>query len=328
MSAQSRTRTGTRLPSVDFESTASANSAIWALSAPGCRCKGGQRFGEGAYLIKCIISQMNFENLEKPLPTSMVLYRALRHMKKFLISAAVLSLFLSPFVLVSCAKDNSFSLTKLNQEQDISVCQTLLKKKKYKQALSCFESVKSRHYGQDKGAVADLAIADTYFKKKEYLVAADAYRLFIEANPFHAKVPYAYYKEGLSYLKETPKAIDRDQTHLDQAISALQTVVRHYAQTPYAKIAQPYLADARLKQARKHYYIGQFYYKNREYLAAIPRFQTIITDYPKLGLDEKSFYYLIGSLKKTGQKELALKFGEIFNQHYPDSPLAKKLKAD
>ena len=213
-------------------------------------------------------------------------------MKNLFINLFIIISVLATGLLVSCEKSDSFSLARLNKEQDIAKCQVLLKKKKYKKALTCFEAVKSQNFGAVAGTLADLAIADTYFKQKEYMVAAEAYRLFIAAHPNHSKTPYAYYKAGLSYLKETPKSIDRDQSYLDNAISNLQAVVKYYPRTSYAELAFPYYEEALRKKAQKHFYVGKFYFKNKEYLAAIPRFQTVITKYPKLGLDEKSFFYL------------------------------------
>lgn len=243
-------------------------------------------------------------------------------MKKALkiISSILVLAFLLPFL--SC-RDRGFTLARSSKTLD--QCTTLLKKKKHEKAIKCFEAYRSRHIGEAGAAVADLSVADAYFSKKEYLVAAEAYQIFIESNPYHEKIPYAYYKAGLSYLKETPKSIDRNQEYLNLAVQYLGTVVKYYSSTPYAKMARLYFDKARLKEAKKHYYVGRFYYKSKEYLAAIPRFQTVVTEYSKLGLDEKSFYFLIKSLVKTKQKDLAEKYFEVFKTYYPDSKYVKRV---
>lgn len=227
--------------------------------------------------------------------------------------------------LTSCGKKEGFSLANSQGGKDMGACMALLKKKKHEKAIKCFESYKSRNYGGPKAAEADLAVADAYFAKKEYLVAAEAYQQFIEGHAFHPKAPYAYYKAGLSYLKETPKSIDRDQAYLPSAVKYLEAVVRYYSNSPFAGVAQEAYNEARLKLAKRHYYIGRYYYKSREYLAAIPRFQAIVTDYPKLGLDEKSFYYLIRALSKVNQKDLANQYFEVFKTHYPESEQIKRI---
>lgn len=231
-----------------------------------------------------------------------------------------------PILLGACGGKSGFTLDRSNVTQDLDSCMTLLKKKKHSKAISCLESYKSRHYGEASAAEAELAMAEAYFAKKDYLLAAETYNLFIKSHSYHERVPYAYYRAGVSYLEESPRSIDRDQTYVDDAISSLETVVKYYSNSPHAAEAKVYYDLARHKKARFHYYVGRYYYKSKEYLAAIPRFQTIISDYPQLGLDEKSFYYLIESLKKVSQKDLALKYYEVFQGHFPDSDYVKRIR--
>lgn len=230
------------------------------------------------------------------------------------------------FSLTACGKDGRFSLARSKPKKTIAECLDLVKRDKHEQAIKCYESYKSRNFGSTGALLADLAVADIYFLKKDYQIAAEAYQIFVETNPYHDKVPYAYYKAGLSYLKSTPKSVDRDQENLDKAVELLGNVLKYYRTTAYAPLAKKSFDEARLKQANKHFYVGRLYYKRKEYLAAIPRFQVIVTEYTKLGLDEKSFYYLISSLKRTRQDDLAQQYYKVFKAYYPESRYVKKIK--
>lgn len=234
-------------------------------------------------------------------------------MHRFL-SNALLALFL---LATSCAGTKGFTLAK-SKEKDLNSCLELSRKKKHEQAIQCFEAYRSRHVGSAMAADADLAIADTYFAQKDHIVAAEAYNIFTESYPYHARAPYAYFQAGLSYLKQAPKTVDRDQAVLDDAMQNFTTVLNSYANSPYAADAKKYADVVRFKMAKKNYYVGRFYFKTREFLAAIPRFETVITEYPQLGLDDKSFYYLIKALKKTKQSEMAERYFEIYKRYYPD----------
>jgi outer membrane protein assembly factor BamD len=232
--------------------------------------------------------------------------------------AFILACALMSALTVACAgKNKGFSLAH-RKEKSLNDCLELAKKKKGESAIQCFESYKSRHFGQKGAAEADLAIADTYFKQKDYLVAAEAYNLFLESYPEHARAPYAYYKSGVSYLKTAPKTVDRDQTYLEYAAKQLGIVVNGYPGSSYAGEAKSYYEDVTGRMAKKDYYVGRFYYKTKEYLASIPRFQTVITDYPGSSLEDKSFYYLVSALKKTDQSDVARKYFEVYKEHYPD----------
>lgn len=230
-------------------------------------------------------------------------------------------LVLSGTSFLACSGKNGLRLARSKERQDMSACLEMLKKKKNDDAIKCFESYKSRHFGDSGAAMADLSVADAYFAKKDYLVAAEAYELFAETHPGHGQIPYAYYRAGLSYLKQAPKSVNRDQSGMDNAVKYLAASVKYGAD----ENAQDAYNQARFRLAKKNFNVGRFYFKTHEYLAAIPRFQTIITDYPKLGLDEDSFYYLITSLKRTDQKELALQFFDVFKNHFPQSKYVKQI---
>lgn len=211
-------------------------------------------------------------------------------------------------------------------DQELNRCLKLASKKKYKESVDCLEVFKSRYPAGNQAAEADLLIGDNYFRQKEYLLAAETYQEFLRAYPSHPKADYAYYKSAQAYLKETPKSIDRDQEHLEAAVQNFE-MLRHLSNSPYQKLAEEEYRAAKLKQARVHFYVGRFYYKYGEYLAAIPRFAAILNEYAGLGLDEQSFYYLIDASAKTNQNEQAQKALDAFERHYPKSRWLKKARS-
>ena len=220
-----------------------------------------------------------------------------------------------------------FSLNRDNTQKDLASCLELMKKKKHEKAIQCLEAYKSHSYGSPEAAEAELLAADAYFRTKDYLVAAEAYNLFLQSYPTHPKAPYAYFQSGLSYFKESRASIDRDRGDLEKAFGQMQIVLTHYPSSPYVQDARKIYDEINYQIAKKHFYIGRFYYRYKEYLAAIPRFQTIVNDYPKLGLENESYLYLIKALKKTKQPDLAMRYFEIFKEFYPDHKNAIKKMA-
>src|SRR3989338_10546186 len=148
------------------------------------------------------------------------------------------------FLLLSCGKDE-LEIGRENPELEIQKCIELSNKKDYEKAVECLEIFKSRFPQTPQGQEAELRIADPYFNKKDYLIAAETYQGFIRFHPFHAQVDYATYRTGLSYLKELPKAIDRDQQYLEQAIDLFEKVIVNFPESAYQKPAAHDLADAK-----------------------------------------------------------------------------------
>lgn len=207
-------------------------------------------------------------------------------------------------VLAACGGGRRLPVAS-GQNQELARCLSLAAKKNYKESIDCLEVFKSRYPSGEAAAEADLMIGDSYYRQKEYLLAAESYQEFIRKNPTHPKVDYAYHKSGLSYLKENPKPIDRDQQYIDLAVQNFHTVMEYFPNSPYASVAEEEYHKALARQAKKHFYVGRFYYKYGEYLSAIGRFEEIIAHFPNSGFDKKSFSYLIEAYKKTNQKDKA-----------------------
>ena len=248
-------------------------------------------------------------------------------MKKTSIKSLVFLVILSSF-LAACAK-KPLQIGREHPELEIKKCVNLSEKKLFKEAVECLEVFKSRFPKSEWGLEAELYIGDNYFKQKEYLLAADSYEAFIKLHPTHHRVDYAYYKMGLSYLKETPKAIDRDQEYLDAAISNFKVVLQGFTQSAYYDLADKEFKAAREKIARRHFYVGRFYYRTGEYIAAIPRFKEVLDKFSESLVAERSAYLMtISNLKlkriedaKESFSGLATKFPQ--SKYIPE--LEKKL---
>lgn len=227
-------------------------------------------------------------------------------------------------VVASACSRQKVSIGKDAPQVEIQKCMELSEKKKFEEAIECLEIFKSRFAQTEYGRTAELAIADNYFNNKEYLLAADTYNVFTKLHPTSPKLDYAYYRLGLSYLEETPKSIDRDQQYIGEAIYYLRTAVVSFPKSEYHEAAVEALKDARSRVARRIYYIGNFYYKTGEYMAAVPRFIDLVNKYPESNLVPKTLYKLVvaaGELKKVNESKM---FFSKLSLDYPDSEWTKK----
>lgn len=229
-------------------------------------------------------------------------------------------------IILSCGKGERRYALPSGSQAELNRCLSLSANKKYESAIECLEVFKSRYPTGNQAAEAELLIADSYFRQKEYLLAAESYQEFISQYSGHSKVDYAYYRSGMAYYNENPKAIDREQTYLDQAVRSFEQIVRYYPSSPYYKLALAQYKEAKTRQAKKHFYVAKFYIKYGEYLASIPRLTEIITQYAGLGYDEKSFYYLALALHKTKQPENVKKVLVAFEEQFSRSKWLNKAK--
>ncbi|HPQ81496.1 MAG TPA: outer membrane protein assembly factor BamD [bacterium] len=225
-----------------------------------------------------------------------------------------------------CGK-KGVSIGKGDPSEEFKECLRLSTKGNFEDSIQCFEMFKARYPQTPEGQEAELRIGDAQFKKKEYLLAAESYRAFLRLHPTHPKADYAHYRAGVSYFKESPKAIDRDQGYLDDAIGELRTVLRRYPSSAYADLSRATLRVALLRIAKRSYYIGNFYFKRGEYIAAIPRFREVAADFPDSGLADISLYKIVEAEIKLGRLDDAkIAFGDL-SVKYPGSKYTKKAEA-
>ena len=238
---------------------------------------------------------------------------------KVIIGIGILS-----FFFVGCAEKQHYD-AKLPPAKLLAQCQKLSQDKKYEKATNCLEALKGRYPGSTQANAANLDIADNQFRQKEYLLAAETYRNFIKLNPVSPRLDYAYYRAGLCYLKETPKAIDRDQQYLGDAIRYFEIVIKYFPHSQYSAVNQEKWEKARRRVASRIYYIGRFYYQQGQYLASVPRFEEVYNNYPGLGIDEKALYYLGLSHIRLSQKLEALDVYIVLESRFPKSSYARRL---
>lgn len=183
-----------------------------------------------------------------------------------------------------------------------------LKKKKYDHAIETFEMVRDRYPYSEQAMLAQIKLADSYFYKKKYDEALQAYREFEKLHPTNKGVPYCIYREGLCYYRQR-STIDRDQTYTFKALEEFRRLKKKYPKCEYVPKAEKYMARCRRDLAEHEFYVGEFYFKTKRYKAALDRFQVVIQEYPEFSKQAKARSYIarceenlaaVGTEKRSG----------------------------
>ena len=89
---------------------------------------------------------------------------------------------------------------------------------------------------------------------------------------------YAQYLIAASHYDQIPD-VSRDQGRTEKAIAALEEVVRKYPTSEYAISAKAKLEGARDQLAGREMNVGRYELEKRNYIGAINRFKTVVTQY-------------------------------------------------
>jgi len=197
----------------------------------------------------------------------------------------------------------------------------------YDKALNRLKEIQVRHSFSPYAPLAELRIADLYFKKGEYDQAAVEYEQFIKRHPGHMETPYAMYRLALSYYKQK-RSIDRDPTTLREAEKWFRRYISRYPSSQYVPQARKLLAKTRSLLAKREIYIGDYYNKRHNYHACAARYRKVVDEFYDTPVLEDALFKLGESYYRMGQYESARRALVEMLDLYPDGDRRKDLLPD
>ena len=162
---------------------------------------------------------------------------------------------------------------------------------RYQEAIKNFEQLKDWYPFSKFAILAELKIADAHYQLKAYEEAILAYEEFEQLHPRNEAVPYVIYQIGRCYYEQVD-TIDRDQTPAKKALEVFQRLTRQHPGDPHAVRAKTHITKCLQNLAGHEFYVGHFYYKSKNYKAALNRFLAVVTNYPDVGVHYRALRYI------------------------------------
>lgn len=188
----------------------------------------------------------------------------------------------------------------------------------YTEAARLFEEVERQHPYAQWATQAQLMAGYSYYKETRYDEAILALDRFMQLHPGHKDVDYALYLKALSYY-ERISDVARDQAMTEDALAALDALIRRYPDSRYAR-------DAKLKRdlvmdhlAGKEMEIGRYYLNRGEVNAALGRFTTVVRDYQTTTHVPEALHRLVEIYLTLGLRDQATRVAAVLGYNYPGS---------
>ena len=172
----------------------------------------------------------------------------------------------------------------------------------YKEAVELFQKLKDRYPYSKLAVHAELKLADSLFKRKEFEEAAEAYIEFERLHPRNEAIPYVIYQQGMCHFLRIGK-IDRDQTSTENALKEFERLQRKFPDDPFSMMAERRIRKCISNLAEHEFYVGRFYYKSGHYVAALKRFEYLINHYPDAGQYEETLVYISKCKERLAEKK-------------------------
>ncbi len=225
----------------------------------------------------------------------------------------------NPFSSSSGDSDAQAGQTEMSAEYIYNRAMDELYDKDYRQAAPLFEEVERQYPYSVWARRGILMAAYCYYEINKYGDAINAVDRFLALYSGNKDAAYAYYLKAIS-LYEQIVDVGRDQATTQQALVALNDVVQRFPGTTYARDARLKLDLALDHLAGKEMSIGRYYLRREEYVAAINRFRTVVSNFQTTSQTPEALHRLVEAYLALGLSSEAQTAAAVLGFNYPGSP--------
>ena len=170
-----------------------------------------------------------------------------------------------------------------------------VKEKKYGDAITPLKEALSKDLSPKRKETASFALAESYFKKGDYVEAAVQYKEFLTLFPASKYAKEALYKLGICYM-DMIKGPQWDQSFTYKAIDVFTAFMSKYPDDELSGKVSTLLNVCRKILAEHELYIGQTYDISKKFTASAKRYENVINVYKDVESEDK-LLFLLGRAK-------------------------------
>lgn len=222
--------------------------------------------------------------------------------------------------LAACASSNDISKA-LNPDPPgkmYAEADGLLARGKYERAAKRFEDLDRDHPYAPEARRSIVMAAYAYYKAGKTPEAIASAQRYTTMHPGTKEAALAHHIIASSYFDEM-KGPNRDQSTTRKALAELEVLRTRYPDSPYSKDADNRIRIALDTLAGSEMEVGRYYLKQNNYIAAINRFKTVVTEYQTTAHVEEALMRLTEAYMALGIKPEAQTAAAVLGHNFPKS---------
>ncbi|WP_428236910.1 outer membrane protein assembly factor BamD [Gracilimonas sp.] len=183
------------------------------------------------------------------------------------------------FVFSACKNDR---LIKRGDSVEVAYQKAMAfyEEENYSEAANAFDTVTRVARGTEYGQDAQYYLAESYYKDKQFLLAASEYDRYISYYPQDERRPQIEFRAAMCYYELSPRyKLDQNQTR--KAIERFRLFNNRYPDHEKVQEAAARIDELREKLAHKSYEAARFYVRTEQYKAATIYLDKTIDQYPE-----------------------------------------------
>ena len=185
-------------------------------------------------------------------------------------------------------------------------------------AAEIFERIDQLYPYSEESKRATLMAAVAYQKAGKGAEAVAAARRYLQLHPGTKDAAQAQQIIAGSYFDRVSSP-SRDQGETKKAIAELETLIRRYPNSEYTEEAKRRMKLARDTLAASEMNVGRYWQKKGNYLAAVNRFRTVVSDYQQTAHVEEALMRLTECYMALGIVNEAQTAAAVLGHNFPDS---------
>lgn len=183
---------------------------------------------------------------------------------------------------------------------------------KYANAIRLFEQIAPAYRGKPQAEKLFYMYSQSYYKTKQYYLAAYQFESFVSGYPKSEKIEEAAFLGAKSFSMLSP-VYSLDQTETFKAIEKLQSFIDTYPNSTYLVEANKTLKTLNEKIEKKVFENAKGYNTILDYKSAMVALDNFINDYPGTPFKEDALYYKFDSAYQLGINSIPTKMEERLN---------------
>jgi outer membrane protein assembly factor BamD len=228
-----------------------------------------------------------------------------------MVSKKLVSLFLLVVLVTSCGE-----YQKALKTEDVAVkfemATKLYDTGKYNDAIRLIEQIAPAYRGKPQAEKLFYMFSQSYYKTKQYYLAAYQFESFVSGYPKSEKAEEAAYLGAKCFSMLSP-VYSLDQIDTFKAIDKLQVFIDSYPNSTYLPEANRVLRELNEKIEKKVYENAKGYHTIMDYKSAMVALDNFIADYPGTPFKEDALFYKYDSAYQLAINSVPSKMEERLN---------------
>ena len=228
-----------------------------------------------------------------------------------MVSKKLVSLFLLVVLITSCGE-----YQKALKTEDVAVkfemATKLYDTGKFNDAIRLIEQIAPAYRGKPQAEKLFYMFSQSYYKTKQYYLAAYQFESFVSGYPKSEKAEEAAYLGAKCFSMLSP-VYSLDQIDTFKAIDKLQVFIDSYPNSAYLPEANRVLRELNEKIEKKVYENAKGYHTIMDYKSAMVALDNFIADYPGTSFKEDALFYKYDSAYQLAINSVPSKMEERLN---------------